>query len=440
MGNIVFTAKRITDNSPAATWVAEGGDATLGASGLVKQKGDAGVDLLIGQPPAKEKQEAQIAVETVRINTGLDKGCDYKNSGALRDGMLFDKQYELEVTKFKNNVAPPSDQDIQWAYRYETEDGVQEGVFLGRGRKVMLGFGTNLNICGRGLTIYAFIRDRKTEGVLNTWVHYRFRWFSREQVKKEVQERKTHPWKIDQNNTSLCGMACIMYLLAKKDPDGYEKMALQLHQQGQVTYKDYAIKPWKGLLEMNPADAACKYPSSSMPYADWITLASLRSSESWVGYKGQAGDDSRAINWPVIMITLGKKLLGYQDVSIDYYKLNKSYIRDWLGSNEKLRILKEDIDADYNNGYQISMMIDSDMMKGSDAYSWSDFSEYHWIVYEGGLQLLNAAGGAESDYDKVTKVKFKEFTWGEDVQTSRTSGGISKSAFQTNYYAYVKMK
>lgn len=54
MGNIIFTGKKIIDNSPKATWVAEGGDVTLGAGGLVKQKGDAGVDLLIGQPPARE--------------------------------------------------------------------------------------------------------------------------------------------------------------------------------------------------------------------------------------------------------------------------------------------------------------------------------------------------------------------------------------------------
>ncbi|WP_118952001.1 N-acetylmuramoyl-L-alanine amidase [Taibaiella helva] len=54
MGNIIFTGKKIIDNSPVATWVAEGGDVTLGAGGLVKQKGDAGVDLLIGQPPPKD--------------------------------------------------------------------------------------------------------------------------------------------------------------------------------------------------------------------------------------------------------------------------------------------------------------------------------------------------------------------------------------------------
>jgi N-acetylmuramoyl-L-alanine amidase len=54
MGDIVFKAKKIVDQSPSATWIADGGDTTLGASGLVKQKGDAGVDLLIGKAPQKD--------------------------------------------------------------------------------------------------------------------------------------------------------------------------------------------------------------------------------------------------------------------------------------------------------------------------------------------------------------------------------------------------
>ncbi len=63
MGNIIFTGKRIVDKSPVATWVAEGGDVTLGAGGLVKQKGDNGVDLLIGQPPPKQNTAAAIVLD-----------------------------------------------------------------------------------------------------------------------------------------------------------------------------------------------------------------------------------------------------------------------------------------------------------------------------------------------------------------------------------------
>ena len=38
------------------------------------------------------------------------------------------------------------------------------------------------------------------------------------------------------------------------------------------------------------------------------------------------------------MKPLGKDLLGYAEVEMDYYKVNKSYIRDFFGSDEKIRI------------------------------------------------------------------------------------------------------
>ncbi len=141
------------------------------------------------------------------------------------------------------------------------------------------------------------------------------------------------------------------------------------------------------------------------------------------------------------MTNLGKKLLGYTTVEMDYCKVNKSYIRDYFGSDEKLRILEKDIDADYNNGYKISLLIDSSMLMNDSAYTLDDFSEYHWIVYEGNLQLLSVKGNLEKNYDDVSMVKFDVFTWGEQVKgSSRTSNGINKAAFINNYYGYLKMK
>ncbi len=62
-------------------------------------------------------------------------------------------------------------------------------------------------------------------------------------------------------------------------------------------------------------------------------------------------------------------------------------------------------------------------MLGNDSdYSLADFGEYHWIVYEGNLQLLNTKGNFEKNYDNVSLVKFDVFTWGEQVKKiSRTS-------------------
>ena len=61
MGDIIFTAKnKITENSKAATWVADGDNLLLRAlQGFVKQKGDNGEELLIGKVPEKENKEKE---------------------------------------------------------------------------------------------------------------------------------------------------------------------------------------------------------------------------------------------------------------------------------------------------------------------------------------------------------------------------------------------
>ena len=59
MGNIIFTARKILDNSADATWVADGGDLVLKAMGVVSQKGDSGVELLIGDVPDKPVEETK---------------------------------------------------------------------------------------------------------------------------------------------------------------------------------------------------------------------------------------------------------------------------------------------------------------------------------------------------------------------------------------------
>ncbi|WP_064967238.1 hypothetical protein [Tenacibaculum ovolyticum] len=90
------------------------------------------------------------------------------------------------------------------------------------------------------------------------------------------------------------------------------------------------------------------------------------------------------------MTNLGKKLLGYKTVEMDYYKVNKSYVRDFFGSDEKVRILEENINKDYQNGYEICMMIYGDMISNKSDYDITDLGEYHWVTYEGGLKILNS--------------------------------------------------
>lgn len=430
MGSIIFTGRKsISETAKAVTWVADADDMVLGATGRVQHKGEKGVDLLIGKVPPNEIQKDKAQVETIKINTALVKGCDYKNNGALRDGMVLDKKYELEVVKFKNDKAPASDNDIRWAFRYENEDGVQQGEFPGRGRKVLLNISDVPEICGRGLTLYAYISDKTKEGVINTWVHYRYRFFPRELVKNEAQKRTTDSWLIDQGGTPLCGMALIFYLFAKHDAAGYEKMVLELHQTGKSKYNNYVIEPDDiALYDMDPAGA--DYPGSiktldkKMPRVDWITMVTARNKESNFNYLGKRGQEASGINLASMIVKFKKELLGYTDV-VDRSDV---FMNPTLG--DKLDWLIE-MQKAYQNGYNVSMLIDSDMLDDKPSYfaaadnpfAW----RFHWIIYEGDLFV-------DEPNDAYV---FSYWCWGDPVRRKRS---FKRSNFNTNYYGYIKGK
>ena len=76
MGDIIFTAKnKITENSKAATWVADGDNLLLRAlQGFVKQKGDNGEELLIGTPPEKSIDDNSFSVKIFENSTEVKEG------------------------------------------------------------------------------------------------------------------------------------------------------------------------------------------------------------------------------------------------------------------------------------------------------------------------------------------------------------------------------
>ncbi|WBX76701.1 hypothetical protein PG911_00140 [Tenacibaculum ovolyticum] len=110
---------------------------------------------------------------------------------------------------------------------------------------------------------------------------------------------------------------------------------------------------------------------------------------------------------------------------------------------KKIRILEEDINKDYQNGYEICMMIDADMMYNKPDYDITDFEEYHSITYEGNLEILNSKGKSETDYDEVTDINFDVVTWGDfkrDKGIDKKKLRLSKASFRNNYYGYLKLK
>ncbi|OEJ98632.1 hypothetical protein A8C32_05385 [Flavivirga aquatica] len=392
-------------------------------------------------PIIATENKKQYFVEEIKI-LNLDEGST--NSGENNEkGIIHNKEYTLKASKFRNNKAPENLNSIKWCYSYVKENETVIGNIKQTGEEIT--FKTDdLDYCGYSITFYAYIEKKENEAELEVFHHYRFKWFDRKIVEQQIEERLEKPWKINQGGTSLCGMACLFYIFAKNDKQGYKTLAETLHRTGKATHNGYTVEPDEDVKEeMYNTNPKTSKEHPWIPEVDWITMATTRSKESDFGYTGKKGQDASAINWPWLMTNLGKKLLGYTTVEMDYYKVNKSYIRDFFGSDEKIRILEEDIDKDYKNGYEICMMIDADMMYNKPDYDITDFGEYHWITYEDNLEILNSKGKTETDYDEVTDINFDVVTWGDfkrDKGIDKKKLRLSKASFRNNYYGYLKLK
>jgi len=382
-----------------------------------------------------EKYEIE-EIEVVNLDEGstnsanLDGGTT--NSGAnIKDGMIHGKEYTLKVTKFKNDKKPNNLNSIKWAYTFNTDDG---GSFLGElqnGEEITFK-ADEIDLCGKNITFYAFIHDREQEASLPVFHHYRFRWFDRSVVEQELDERVLDPSLIEQNGTSLCGMASLFYIFAGKNQSDYKAYCLELHTKGEINFPEYSKKISKELFEVNPV-SDIDYPSNfrgKMPYADWISLAGTRNME-YPEYKGKDGEDFDAINWPWVMTSVAENIVKCSEVSsTGCYNPVKSFAYTSFNVEQTIKDLNKQI----NDGYKVVLMIDSDMIQ--DDFSWNPLVlEYHWIVLDTVITSNYIPGFFTPEKDEVS---FKAYTWKSNREY--LTGSITHSHFYENYYGYIKLK
>ena len=396
-----------------------------------------------------------------------------KNSlgkGKTKQGLVYGKEYQFKISQYGQGFIPSESEKkkIIWEHSYINKDGEALNVITERSGETYKLKIDNLELCGKEIKISAYYEDNEAEGVLNEFCHNRFRYFDSSIIETQIRARASKPWKIDQASSSLCGVAGLFYLLAKKDASGYTKMAKELHQKGECNYNGYTIKPHEDALEMydmNPNSA--DYKTVNMPLVDWIVLATTRSKESsmynmvYRGIENGSMDQIRGVNWPRMMKRLSKELLGYtrvEEIGLNEFLLQqkKRPIGGWLYdefSNSDLEHLQK-LNKEYKWGKQILMMIDAKLISDEPSYSYADiFNDSHWVVYEGGLQLLDKNKKTTSNLDDVEYVSFKIYTWGYDPVSLKDENGvrpsssyklirtsiISSKSFKSNFYGYIKM-
>lgn len=168
-----------------------------------------------------------------------------------------------------------------------------------------------------------------------------------------------------------------------------------------------------------------------MPLIDYITMAGTRNKDN-SDYKG--GDEEfQAINWPPLMTNLRENLLGYKNVSS---KGIYNPVAPLIYTSFDIETKINDINNQFNAGYKLILMIDSDLIDDIWDISGADL---HWVVLETEIKdvkMLNSKG--KIDY----MLDFSVYSWGTDPfgNIRYLKKPITKQHFMNNYNGYIKLK
>jgi hypothetical protein len=131
-----------------------------------------------------------------------------------------------------------------------------------------------ISVCGGGHAA----QKRDALNLLAGWVPNRsrvhidgFPFLNADQLVYQLVLRVLEPRLINQGAYGLCGPAAFIVLLAKSDPKRYIRIAIELLTEGRSSLGAMKIAPNKVVRSHRP--------DPSTPDADWLTLASLRSSD-----------------------------------------------------------------------------------------------------------------------------------------------------------------
>ena len=370
-----------------------------------------------------------IAVEEIECISDLDEGSNNQGDESTQDGFIYGKEYEFKIKKYRDDSLPSEDmkKEIIWEYSYKNKnDELIAKTIESSGETFKLKI-DNLEMLGKEISICAYLGKQRRDGKLDIFCHNRFRYFDKSIFEKELNDRKDDPTLIEQHATSLCGTAAIIYHLAKDDKNLFYESYLDFFIKGEIKINSFELKPNPKLYKTKPSTDNKNYPSYTeysdgtaiippmiMGQADWIILAGTRSSDN-KSYEGEKGEDWDAINWVSYMEKAAKNLYGANNIKDETFYITGFDYNDVLN----------EIQSDYNNGWNIVMLIDSDMLDDESSI-FGCLTNYHWIVYEGDLNIDNSK----------KEITFSYWCW-HKINTNRT---FKRNVFNTNFYGYIKYK
>lgn len=143
-------------------------------------------------------------------------------------------------------------------------------------------------------------------------------------VIRQLRARVIEPWRIDQGPAPFCGPAAVVYDLARRDPEGYVRLARALFEHGRAR-TPFGTRITASLDLRRQAPHSVPREDGTMrqvPDADWLVTAAMRESENLLfDVSSLEGIDAiRGATTPWEVVGWAKKLLGYDRVSIERAK------------------------------------------------------------------------------------------------------------------------
>lgn len=253
--------------------------------------------------------------------------------------------------------------------------------------------------------------------------HAAFPHINKPALVKQLLQRISQPWRIDQARSSLCGPAAFLYCVARSDPGLYAKYIIDLYEKGEAKIKDLEVEPGSDCRRY-------KVPPGQIAEADWVGLASLRDSENTFSDYESITDEFAGITLP-----------GHIEDWFEEAGFKSVHDNTNLLSNKELSVLLQ-AHQKRSTGAKVCLFIAANILSGKIKKD-STFKPYHWVVLNSDITIdgkpvapLIAKGKKVDDDDKIKKkqISFKVYTWGEEL---RSVSKVTVESFLNNFFGYI---
>ena len=315
----------------------------------------------------------QHALVSFKLETSLKIASNNDGTNAVnKKGLVFGETYQFsaKLAGSKNHIASTR---IVWTIKYMSPSTSKNKTItlkaITKGPEFTLELKDKYkDMLGCYIDVTCHMEARPKKSFSNKYfVHNRFKYFDGKKLADQAQQRMSKPWMIDQAQSSLCGMACLYYILIQRNKSLYQRVAVELHRTGVYNFSNgYTIEPKSSMYDIKPSDS--NYKNMKMEEVDWIVLASTRSSESNLRYDGiETGsfDQLGAVNWMGMLTRMCKEVAGYSSAKshdLDLLDVGKTIINKRNFSIDKLF----EMDKKYKSGKKIVMMIHPKMISNGD--------------------------------------------------------------------------